>query len=314
MSAWNVSAIFTNVSVAWEQTFNAFRTIQSIDTVVLLQEVDEILRSTSDLLENHRTLLPPGEYESFKAQHRTYQWMWNDEKREYGNVKKQALQQHRVSKELATEQEACQNRANNLLESLRTYRSKLLDASKNAAVGPIPAFPDEEPAPATSQPAEHVQTPPSPPNMPTPSQLNIPISSERTVIPFPGTSSPPKLPRISALPTNVGLMGQLRLRSATDSQTGARTTGQTLFEDQGFAIAVAHIAVDPENHTYERIISVKVGDRQVMIPDPELHVLEDSQVDVDDKTLAAVCVLVAKRMLDPEMFQKTVEELHGEID
>ncbi|KAG8740318.1 hypothetical protein FRC10_004500 [Ceratobasidium sp. 414] len=212
MSAWNISAIYKNVSAALERSFNSYQTVQSVDTVILLREVDKILQSTRDLL----PLLTSGEYESFKAQHRTYQWMCHDEKRQYENVEKQTLEQRFASQKLVADKEACQTRVSNLLEALKTYRSKLLEASRRAAVGSISAFPDEEPMAAASQPAENGPLSPPPPNLPTPSP-NVSVPSRPIVAPSLGTSSLSQMPKIPILPTSTlfsAARGFLRVNSS----------------------------------------------------------------------------------------------------
>ncbi|KAG9094029.1 hypothetical protein FRC06_011263 [Ceratobasidium sp. 370] len=308
MSVWNISAVFTNVTTAWERGFSSSRTIRRKDTVVLLKEIDELLRDSSDLLENHRRLFPPGEYESFKAQHRTYHWKLSDEKKRSEDINETPLLD---PSKLQADKEANRTRAAQLLETVKTYRTNLLGASRNVAAGPRIAFPDEEPLPTDQAPIARTQTIPPIPTEKAPPQP--------AMIPTPRPSTPVRVSTITVLPTtglppDVGLMGMLRTRSPIQSQTAVGTTGQTLIEGQGFAIAIAHIAVEPDKNLYKRLISVKIGDRQMQIPDTELHVLESHELDVDEKKLAGVFMLVGRSLLELDDFQKTVEELQREID
>jgi hypothetical protein len=74
MPDWiTVSGVITNVATALDLGYRyaPYQAIQGRDAGVLLKEVDEILLSTSVVLENHRELLTPEEYEKFKAQYRT---------------------------------------------------------------------------------------------------------------------------------------------------------------------------------------------------------------------------------------------------
>ncbi|KAG8733112.1 hypothetical protein FRC10_000417, partial [Ceratobasidium sp. 414] len=126
MSSWTISAIFTNVSSAWERSFSSYRNVQTIEASVLLREIDEILRSTNTLLENHKNVLSPTQYENFKAQHTAFQWVLTDEERQDGDAKDPKLQQRRTPAQHLAEKEASENRATDLLENVKTYRSTLL--------------------------------------------------------------------------------------------------------------------------------------------------------------------------------------------
>ncbi|KAG8716782.1 hypothetical protein FRC08_008807 [Ceratobasidium sp. 394] len=287
MSTWNISAVFTNVTTAWERGFSSSRAIRHKDTSVLLKEIDELLRDSRDVLENHKRLFPSGEYESFKAQHRTYHWKLFDEKK----LNEGSVETLNDGSKLQTDKEANRIRAAKLLETVRTYRTTLLEASRNVALGPPVAFPDEEPIPTDQPPTAHPRV-----LLPTPTERP---PSRSIVITTPRPSSPLRVSKITVLPTNAGLMGMLRTRSPTKSQTTTpETTGQTLVEGQGFAIAIAHIAADPEKNLYERLISVKIGDRQIQIPDTELYVLQPNELDVDEKKLADVFMLIGKSLLE----------------
>ncbi|KAG9123215.1 hypothetical protein FRC07_000088 [Ceratobasidium sp. 392] len=299
MSPWTISTVTANVSAAWERGFSW--TGRGKDAGTLLKEIDGILRNTDTLLEHHKPLFALDEYSSFKARHRTYYLKWSDELQQHDNINEEAVQRTRTPSEISADRETSQARANDLLKVVKIYRSTLIEASHKAIAGPAPAFPDEEP---TSE------DPPVVADSPTP----VPTQSQPAVAPPSRSSSPPRVPKVSVLPTNVGLMGMLRTRIISSSQPAAQLTRQAMIEGQGFAIAIAHILVDPERNLYRRMVSVKAGDRQVEIPDPDLHVLEADKVDIDEPTLTAICILVAKRMLDPDMFQKTIEELQGEID
>ncbi|KAG9123587.1 hypothetical protein FRC07_014638 [Ceratobasidium sp. 392] len=181
-----------------------------------------------------------------------------------------------------------------------------------------PAFPDEEPETDFQSHSdckdipqiEQTTTPaalavPTPPRVPTPSQLPSRSSPFRP-------PSPPRISKISALP--IRLLGKLRTANAFLSHTSVLVLEPDYIEGQGFAIAVVHIPRDPARNLYERLVYVKLGDRQLQIPDPDFHALEPHEVTVDDKTLAAAFILVGEFMLNPEKFQKTIGELQMEID
>ncbi|KAG9123483.1 hypothetical protein FRC07_014880 [Ceratobasidium sp. 392] len=233
MPLWTVSAITANVSTAWERGFSSYWAGRGKDASTLLKEIDDILRNTDTLLEHHKALLDPGEYADFRAQHRTYYLKWSDEQQRHENTSDETLQRSRTPSEIMVAKENSQARANDLLRVVKTYRSTLIEASHNATLGSSPAFPDEEPTSVD----------------PPPAQSPMPIPPQAAVVPPSRSSSPPRVPKISILPTN-----------------------------------------------------------------PEPYVLEAGKVDIDEPTLTAVCILVAKRMFDPDMFQKTIEELKGEID
>jgi hypothetical protein len=74
MPDWiTVSGVITNVATVFDLGYRyaPYEAIQGKDAGVLLKEVDEILRSTSVVLDNHKDLLTPDEYERLKAQYRT---------------------------------------------------------------------------------------------------------------------------------------------------------------------------------------------------------------------------------------------------
>ncbi|KAG9104230.1 hypothetical protein FRC07_009833, partial [Ceratobasidium sp. 392] len=133
MSPWTVSAIFANVSSIWGRSSDSCDNLESGDVSVLLKEIDDILRHTSKLLKSHKALLPEEEYSEFLAQHRTYRWKFNDEQR---NIEESST---------PTESAESQDRTARLLNTLKIYRSTLLEASRQATVGSAPTFPDEEP-------------------------------------------------------------------------------------------------------------------------------------------------------------------------
>ncbi|KAG9124821.1 hypothetical protein FRC07_010121 [Ceratobasidium sp. 392] len=306
MSAWTVSAIFANVSSVWGGDSHSYEALKSADVSVLLKEVDDILRHTSKLLKSHKNILPEDEYEGFKAQHRTYRWMFTDQYRSFDEVS------------TATDKAASQDHANKLLETVKNYRSTLLEASRQATFGSTPAFPDEEPSTDSQSLSNSQETRAEPPIIapvpvvPTPPRISTP-SQIPSRSPF-RPPSPPRISKISILPTNAGLLGKLRTANAFLAQTTAPAPEPEFIEGQGFAIAVVHIPQDLAQNLYERMVYVKIGDRQLHIPDPNLHVLEPHEVAVDDKALAAAFILVGEFMLNPEKFQKTIDELRMEID
>ncbi|KAG8719278.1 hypothetical protein FRC08_003228 [Ceratobasidium sp. 394] len=313
MSSWTFSAIYANLSSAWERNFNFYQNVETVEASDMLREIDEILRKTDTVRENHQTCLPPSQYENFKAQHSTLHWVLTDAERQYGELKDPKLQRHRTPAQLLAEQEACEDHIANLLENVKTYRSTLLEASRHARLETSPAFPGIEPTQTELQSVAQAQPEAPSATQAVPPALTVPTLPQVTSF----TSrppSPPRAPSISILPTNVGLMGKLKTQLVSSFQNRAQPAGQTLLEASGFAVILAHIPVDPANNVYRRQISVKLDDQQVELCDPQLHVLEAGKVDVDDKTLAAVFMLVAQRMLEPETFQKTIEELRGEID
>ncbi|KAG9093954.1 hypothetical protein FS749_013428 [Ceratobasidium sp. UAMH 11750] len=315
MPPWAISAIFTDISTAWERSFRSYETVQKADASVVLHDINEILRGASDLVEGHRAVFTPEEYSSFKAQHRTYQWMWFDEHRQYLKVKNDDANRLRDPSQLEADKEACKTRATNLLETVNTYRDNLLDASRRAAAMPPPAFPDEEPnlvdphtladtqanPPATQAIDPPAQVAPTLPDVPTLPQTTAGSSISRL-------ASPARTSRVYVLPTNVGLMGRLMQQNAFDSRIGARTAERSadraFVEGQGFGFAVAHIAHDPgsgvgairrstsTSKIYRRMISVKLGNEQIEIPDPALYDLEPHEVVPDKKALAAALPVI----------------------
>ncbi|KAG8721095.1 hypothetical protein FRC09_008497 [Ceratobasidium sp. 395] len=302
MAPWIVSAIFTNVSSIWERNSRSYEDIKAADAGVLLKEIDNVLGHTSKLLQAHRDLLSDREFAGFKAQHRTYLLVFTDEQQKLDKASN------------ATEKAESQDRAARLLNTVKAYRGTVFEASQKATQTPAPAFPDEERIPTDLTAPLDTQVTTSadqaaPPALDIPTHLQIPTH----VSPF-RPSSPPRIPRISILPTNLGLMGKLGTAHTSLAQTNTSTPEPDFVEGQGFAIAVVHIPRDATRKLYERLVYVKMGERQFQIPDPTLHVLEPDQVTVDDKTLAAAFMLVGEFLLDPEKFQKSIEELEMEID
>ncbi|KAG9098986.1 hypothetical protein FRC06_005776 [Ceratobasidium sp. 370] len=202
MPSWTISAIFTNVSSAWERSFSSYRNVQTIEASVLLNEIDQILRKTDTLLENHKTFFSPTEYENFKAQHTAFQWVLTDQERQYGDVKDPKLQHHRTPTQQLAEKEACESRAIDLLENVKTYRSTLLEASRHARLETSPAFPDLEPIQTEPQTvAQAEQEALSAPQI-TPPVVNLPVLPP-AVSNFTSRPPSPRGPRISVLPTSM---------------------------------------------------------------------------------------------------------------
>ncbi|KAG8740317.1 hypothetical protein FRC10_004499 [Ceratobasidium sp. 414] len=296
MPPWAVSAIFTNISTAWERSFRSYETVQKADASVLLQDVNEILRGAKDVLEGHKAVLTPEEYSTLQAQHRTYQWMWFDEHRHYLNIKDDTAKRRRAPSKLEADKEACETRATNLLETVKTYSNTILEASRKASANPRPAFPDEEHYPMDSHTLAGTQA-----NPPTTQAIDLPAQAAPTpsgVPTLPQTAasssisrlaSPPRISGVHILPTtteilpDVGLMGRLMKHDVFGSQIGAQTaersTERVFVEGQGFGFAVAHVAQDPGSGAdatqpstatsaiYQRMISVKLGDEQMEIRD-----------------------------------------------
>jgi hypothetical protein len=74
MPDWiTVSGVITNVATALDLGYRyaPYEAIQGKDAGVLLKEADDILRSTSVVLENHKDILTAEDYERFKVQYRT---------------------------------------------------------------------------------------------------------------------------------------------------------------------------------------------------------------------------------------------------
>ncbi|KAG8716785.1 hypothetical protein FRC08_008810 [Ceratobasidium sp. 394] len=314
MSSWTISAIFANVSSAWDRNFSSNKKIQNIEPSVLLREIDEILRKATTLLENHKNIFSRSQYEIFKAQNSAFQWGLTDEERQYGEVMDPKLQQHRTPAQVLAEKEACGGRVADLLENVKTYRSTLLEASRHARLETTAAFPDLEPTRTEPQPVAQAQLEAPEATQVAPPALNPPIPLQATTSLTSRPPSPSRPPSISISPTNVGLIGRLKMQLASSFQNRAQSAGQTLLEGPGFAVIVAHIPVDLANNVYRRQVSIQLGDQQLELCDPQLRELQAGKVDVDDETLAAVFTLIARRVLEPEMFQKTIEELRREID
>ncbi|KAG9098983.1 hypothetical protein FRC06_005773 [Ceratobasidium sp. 370] len=318
MPPWAIGAIFTNISTAWERSFRSYETVQKADASVLLHDINETLRGTNDLLEGHIAVLAPEAYSSLKAQHRTYQWMWLDERRNYQNIKDDAAKRRRSPSQLEADKEACETRATNLLETVKTYQNILLETSRKAAATPRPAFPDEEPNlinsrtsadsqanPPTTQAIDRlVKVTPTPPDIPTVPQTTASSSISRL-------ASPGKTSRaVTKFMPDVGLMGKLMKQNVFGSQIGAPTAEhsmeRTFVEGQGFGFAVGHIAQDPSSGAdamqpstatskiYQRMISLKLGDEQIEIPDAGLYELEPHEVVPSKKALAAALPVIQR--------------------
>ncbi|KAG9092214.1 hypothetical protein FRC06_000193 [Ceratobasidium sp. 370] len=100
----------------------------------------------------------------------------------------------------------------------------------------------------------------------------------------------------------------------TPSTSGSRTVADyaqsDLIEDESAMLAVGHIlqasakASKPNRKVYKRILFLRVGERRLRFVDPKLHELEDDQVAVDDRTLAALYKPTMEWVdgLDSEMF------------
>ncbi|KAG8724771.1 hypothetical protein FRC09_014407 [Ceratobasidium sp. 395] len=212
----------------------------------------------------------------------------------------------------AADRAAAQDHAVKLLDTVKNYRSTVLEASRQATIASAPAFPDEEPELAASQVLSDTNDIPAPkPIPPRAPDLPTPLRTSARASPF-RPPSPPRISKISVLPTR--LLGKLRTANAFLSQSSAPAPEPDFIEGQNFAIAVVHIPRDLSRNLYERLIYVKMGDQQLQIPDLELHVLEPHEVVVNDATLADAFILVGEFMRNPEKFQKTIADLEMEID
>ncbi|KAG8791259.1 hypothetical protein FRC12_009740 [Ceratobasidium sp. 428] len=255
MSPWTVSAIFANVSFIWGHNPRPSDDLKGVDVNGLLKEIDDILRHTNKLLKSHKYLLPDDQYADFIAQHRTFRWEFTDQQRRLDDSSDPAAR------------EESQDHATRLLDTLKIYRTSLLEASRQATFGSAPAFPDEEPEPADCQTFAGEQATPAPGQPIASPALDTPVRP-RTPARLPSfrPPSPPRISKISIQPTNVGLLGKLRTANAFLAPTSAPAPEPDFIEGQGFAIAVVHVPRDSAENLYQRLVYVKMGDRQLQIP------------------------------------------------
>ncbi|KAG9093951.1 hypothetical protein FS749_013425 [Ceratobasidium sp. UAMH 11750] len=283
MSSWTISGFVTNVSNAWERTFSSYKTVPARDASALLQEVDYLLHLSDKTLEKYRHALSTNAYEGFLSQSATYYLKLNKEIERHEKVVDAKYLPNHSASQLAADEAVSRTRAMNLLEVVRIYRSTLVEASHNAAYGSRPAFPDEESTPTDSRSFAEAQA-------------NADLS-------FPDASSREGYPAASE-------------KQATSSTPGSRTVADYApsdhTDDESAMLAVVHVlqtsveASKPNRKVYKRIIFLRVGDRRLKFVDPKLHELEDDQVTVDNRKLAALYkpTMECADGLDFSMFDK----------
>ncbi|KAG9123585.1 hypothetical protein FRC07_014636 [Ceratobasidium sp. 392] len=305
MAPWIVSAIFGTLPSVWESNPRSYEDLKTVDTSILLKQIDDVLSQATKVLKPHKYVLPDVEYGVLQAQNRTYRLVLTDDIGKFEQASTEA------------EKAECHARATRLLNTVKDYRSAVVEASRRATASDVPNFPDEEPEtvdpPNLSDTPERsaVSTP-----TPTPPQVSIPPSIPACASPF-RPPSPSKISRITILPNNVGLMGRLRTANSVlsqVSQNSAPAVEPEFIEGNGLGFGVVHIPRDLSRKLYERVVFIKVNDIQLRIPHLKLLVLEPDEVVVNDKTLAEAALLVQDFLLHPEKYQKPIDELEMEID
>ncbi|KAG8785309.1 hypothetical protein FRC12_017747 [Ceratobasidium sp. 428] len=282
MSSWGFSSIWTKASAAWERSFTSYQPVQTKSAAAFLREIDEILKDAKSLVKNHRDFLSPVEYAVFTSEHRTYHWSCSNEKRLRGGADDDGTtkQDKTTEQDETTEQDdtlpkqafnelASQARIADLLKRVKTFHTKVVRASHKATIGKRPDFPDDEPARKEAQ-----------------NTMDSATHNSRT----PRSCSPSQRPPSSSASAGFPIPGPSGSSSSSNPTQGTPTLGEDSM------VTVCHIPLGdigrepskPGRKFYMRIVYVKTGDDLFEFADEKPHELEPDQVDVDDRSLAAL--------------------------
>ncbi|KAF8592928.1 hypothetical protein BDV93DRAFT_567150 [Ceratobasidium sp. AG-I] len=108
--------------------------IQGKSPVVVLKEVENILRDTNDLLENHKEILSSEDHKILKAQYKLYYWRMTDEGQQHRAISNETIRRSRILSELYTSDECRRNRAVDLLSTVEAYQTHVLVVTRAATL------------------------------------------------------------------------------------------------------------------------------------------------------------------------------------
>ncbi|KAF8600262.1 hypothetical protein BDV93DRAFT_525538 [Ceratobasidium sp. AG-I] len=274
-----VGGVITNIATALDLGYRyaPHEKIVGKSTSDILRDIDKILLSTSVLLENHKGLLPPEEYNELKGMYRHYHWQMTDESQQDRAATDDLIRQSRILSQLYAKRESHEDRAKTLLYKVEVYQSTVLAASRKAVPTQALAFADSSPSGNTSQ------TLASQPQHTTSNSYTSWFSAF-------GRSS-----RTSAIPTDI---------EAGSSQINSTAVA----EGQGFIVAVTHFprtsaksidvstgevqeTVGTGSTVYRRMITFENDEKRISIIDRRLYALDKGETFISESSLRAMSEL-----------------------
>ncbi|KAF8602472.1 hypothetical protein BDV93DRAFT_557469 [Ceratobasidium sp. AG-I] len=282
MPDWiTVSGVITNVATAFDLSYRyaPHEMIVGKDAGTLLKEAKQILRDAVVVLEDHKDVLSPDEYERFKLQYRSYNWQITDESQEHRAVKDALVKQSRILSQLYANKDSHQKRAHVLLRNVENYQTNVLAASRSAT-STEPQFPDDD-----------VQSPWSSSEKASNQSQGSPASFTSWFSVFGKTSSAPPPDLESGV-------------SPSPSSTPPPDAPRIITEGQGFIVAITHIpetesssvdigsgelsATKGNEIMYRQMISFESAGRRVDIIDPKLHSADPRNTVISEKSIHAM--------------------------
>ncbi|KAF8593333.1 hypothetical protein BDV93DRAFT_566662 [Ceratobasidium sp. AG-I] len=271
-----VSGVITNIATALDlgYRYTPHEKIVGKNAGDILKDVDNILHSTSVVLENHKDLLPPKEYNELKG---IYHWQMTDESQQDRAATDEIIRQSRILSQLYANRESHQDRAKTLLYNVEVYQTTVLAASRKVVPLQSLAFEDSTPSSAASQSNSQQQPSAS--------------SSYTSWFSAFGRSS-----RGST--------------SSKDLEAGASlANASTAAEGQGFIVSVTHFprvsstsvdvgsgeieknVIGTGSTIYRRMILFENDEKRIQIIDPRLYALNKGDAFVSENSLRAMSEL-----------------------
>ncbi|KAB5588853.1 hypothetical protein CTheo_7707 [Ceratobasidium theobromae] len=150
---FNINGIIANITNSLDRGFNYVPSEKSTeqDAAEILKQVEEILKSTKTLLENHQKIIPPNDLEEMKTTYSRFHWQMTDQRQAGRATNDRLVEQTRIMSQLYIEQGSHKDRAKRLLHQVETFETRVLSASKNShPTGSMLPFDDEISDSATS--------------------------------------------------------------------------------------------------------------------------------------------------------------------
>lgn len=251
----------------------------------MLQEAKQILRDAVIVLEDHKDVLPPHQYEQFKLQYRSYNWRITDESQENRAVKDALVKQSRILSQLYANRDSHQKRAYSLLCDVESYQTDVLAASRKGS-STVLEFPDEEFSP-TSEPASS-QSQTSSTSFTSWFSVFGRASEKPSCDLESGSSSPPSLANSAIGSSNMVVEGRGFIVAITHFP-----------QNEGLSIDLGSGEVRGGDSVCRRMISFESATKRVDIIDPELHTLDPRKAVIAEDAIRAMTQLGERLMTDP---------------
>ncbi|KAF8595938.1 hypothetical protein BDV93DRAFT_563843 [Ceratobasidium sp. AG-I] len=132
--------------------YSTYRLVEGKSAKEMLDRVDEILKDAQQVLENHKQLLPEGQYPSLKVKHRRLHLNLMEEKKDYRATEDKIIRNSRILSKVYGKRETHHDRVAGLLVQAEIYHTNVLSASRHAQdtmddEGQDEDFPDLKPSP-----------------------------------------------------------------------------------------------------------------------------------------------------------------------